>query len=456
MNTAHLQCISCMATYPSNAILYRCASCGDLLDVVYDFPPLDPEQIKAVWQERLATLQPHDVSGVWRFREMIPFYDREDQIVTYPEGNTPLLAAPACARYTGLRRLQVKHQGNNPTGSFKDNGMCTGVTQARVLGMDAVLCASTGNTSASMAAYAARAGMLGIVLIPDGQIAFGKLSQSLDYGALTLQVAGDFDALQKLVPEIAREANVYVLNSVNAFRLEGQKTIMMEMLQQRGWKVPDRVVVPGGNLGNSSSFGKAFKELHDLGIIDRMPKITIVQAHGANPLYRMLTSDDPNTLRTVHAKTLATAIKIGEPVSWRKAKRAMEWTNGWVAEVDEQAIADAKAMVGRDGIGCEPAAATTIAGIKKLVETGTDEEVDPDEDVVAILTGHVLKDPEYTVRYHRGELYEDFVVESTVTQKSGPIHATFANRPIRVEPDAGTIVEVINQYRAQARRLPRP
>jgi threonine synthase len=433
-------------------VLYRCPACGDLLDVVYEYSRLDPEQLKQIWQQRLATLRPHDASGVWRFREMIPFYDREDQIVTYPEGNTPLLSAPACARYTGLRRLQVKHQGNNPTGSFKDNGMCTGVTQARVLGMDAVLCASTGNTSASMAAYAARAGMLGIVMIPDGQIAFGKLSQSLDYGALTLQVAGDFDALQKLVPEVAREANVYVLNSVNPFRLEGQKTIMMEMLQQRGWKVPDRVVVPGGNLGNSSSFGKALKELYDLGIIERMPKITIVQAHGANPLYRMLTSDDPNTLRTVHAKTLATAIKIGEPVSWRKAKRAMDWTNGWVTEVDEQAIADAKAMVGRDGIGCEPAAATTIAGIKKLVETGTDVEVDPDEDVVAILTGHVLKDPEYTVRYHRGELYEDFVVESTVVQKSGPIRATFANRPVRVEPDPRQIVDVINRFRDMARR----
>jgi threonine synthase len=433
-------------------VLYRCPACGDLLDVVYEYTRLDPEQLKQIWQQRLATLRPHDVSGVWRFREMIPFYEREDQIVTYPEGNTPLLSAPSCARYAGLRHLQVKHQGNNPTGSFKDNGMCTGVTQARVLGMDAVLCASTGNTSASMAAYAARAGMLGIVMIPDGQIAFGKLSQSLDYGALTLQVAGDFDALQKLVPEVAREANVYVLNSVNPFRLEGQKTIMMEMLQQRGWKVPDRVVVPGGNLGNSSSFGKAVKELYDLGIIERMPKITIVQAHGANPLYRMLTSDDPNTLRTVHAKTLATAIKIGEPVSWRKAKRAMDWTNGWVTEVDEQAIADAKAMVGRDGIGCEPAAATTIAGIKKLVETGTDVEVDPDEDVVAILTGHVLKDPEYTVRYHRGELYEDFVVESTVVQKSGPIRATFANRPIRVEPDPQQIVDVINRFRDLARR----
>jgi threonine synthase len=247
------------------------------------------------------------------------------------------------------------------------------------------------------------------------------------------------------VLEVAHEAHIYVLNSVNPFRLEGQKTIMIELLQQRGWKVPDRIVVPGGNLGNSASFGKGLKELYDLGFIDRMPKITIVQAHGANPLYRTMTSSEPTKLVTVHAKTLATAIQIGQPVSWRKAKRAMEWTNGWVLDVDEQAI------VGRDGIGCEPAAAATIAGIKKLLEIGTDEAVDPDEDVVAVLTGHVLKDPEYTVRYHRQELYEDFVVESTVTQNSGRIKCTFANQPVRVPADKNEIISVISKFRTGSR-----
>ena len=451
MAGAVLRCISCQAEYPSTDAIYQCASCGELLDVVYAFPALVPDHVKAVWRDRLMSREPHDVSGVWRYRELLPFFEDEAQIVTYPEGNTPLLDAPRCARYTGLRRLQVKHQGANPTGSFKDNGMCTGVTQARVLGMDAVLCASTGNTSASMAAYAARAGMLGIVLVPDGQIAFGKLSQALDYGALTLQVAGSFDSIQRLVLEVANDAHIYVLNSVNPFRLEGQKTIMIELLQQRGWKVPDRIVVPGGNLGNSASFGKGLKELYDLGFIDRMPKITIVQAHGANPLYRTMTSPEPTKLVTVHAKTLATAIQIGQPVSWRKAKRAMEWTNGWVLDVDEQAIADAKAIVGRDGIGCEPAAAATIAGIKKLLEIGTDEAVDPDEDVVAVLTGHVLKDPEYTVRYHRQELYEDFVVESSVTQNSGRINCTFANQPVRVAADKNEIISVISKFRTGSR-----
>lgn len=450
MNIAQLRCISCNARFPPTDVLYRCATCGDLLDVVYDFPALDPMELKRLWQQRLMSRQPQDISGVWRFREMIPFFNGEQQIVTYPEGNTPLLEAPRCATYTGLRRLQVKHQGANPTGSFKDNGMCTGVTQARVLGMDAVLCASTGNTSASLAAYAARAGMLGIVLIPDGQIAFGKLAQALDYGALTLQVAGTFDTIQRLVLEVARDANVYVLNSVNPFRLEGQKTIMLELLQQRDWRVPDRIVVPGGNLGNSASFGKALKELYDLGFIDRLPKITIVQAQGANPLYRTMTSPEPTKLVTVHAKTLATAIQIGQPVSWRKAQRAMDWTNGWVLDVDEQAIADAKAIIGRDGIGCEPAAAATVAGIKKLLEIGTDVAVDPDEDVVAVLTGHVLKDPEYTVRYHRQELYEDFVVESSVTQKNGRLTCTYANQPVRVAADKDEIISAIARFRASA------
>jgi len=455
MNRARLRCINCAAEFPSHEVLYRCSVCGDLLDVVYDWPQIDPERLKSLWKERLTTLLPHDISGVWRFREMLPFFTDESQIVTYPEGNTPLLDAPHCARYTGLGRLQLKNQGNNPTGSFKDNGMCTGVTQARVLGMDAVLCASTGNTSASMAAYAARAGMLGVVLIPDGQIAYGKLSQSLDYGALTLQIAGDFDMAQSLVREVASEARVYVLNSINPYRLEGQKTIILELLQQRGWQVPDRIVVPGGNLGNSSSFGKALKELFDLGFINRMPKITIVQAHGANPLYRTITGADSSTLTTVHAKTLATAIKIGQPVSWRKAKRAMDWTNGWVTEVDEQAIADAKAMIGRDGIGCEPASATTVAGIKKLVQTGTDEEVTAGEDVVAILTGNMLKDTEYTIRYHLGELYEDFVTESAVTHKSGPLTSTYANRPQRIAAEKGAIITAIERFRAESQgRLP--
>lgn len=443
MDFAALECMSCHRRYSTDRAQYRCLACGELLDVVYDFPVKDPEELKTRWQQRRLSDDPIDVSGVWRYRELIPFYRDTSNIVTYPEGNTPLVDAPRSAAYAGLRRLQVKHQGFNPTGSFKDNGMTTGVTQARVLGRNAVACASTGNTSAAMAAYASRAGMLGIVLVPDGQIAFAKLSQSLEYGALTLQIGGDFDVAMRLVEEITADVGIYLLNSLNPFRLEGQKTIMVEMLRQRGWVVPDRVVVPGGNLGNSSAFGKALKELFDLGLIDRLPKITIVQAKGADPLYQTITSSTPDHLVTVHAKTLATAIKVGEPVSWKKAKRAMEWTNGWVAEVGEQEIADAKAIIGQDGIGCEPASATALAGIKQLVENGTDEEVERDEDVVAILTGHVLKDPDYTVRYHLGELFAEYVTETSVISKSEPLNSTFGNKPVHVEGTRDAILKVI-------------
>jgi threonine synthase len=447
VNRASLRCISCAATYSTTQPRYHCDQCGDLLDVVYDWGEIDPERLKRLWNERLQSPRPIDRSGVWRYRELLPFYEDESQLVTYPEGNTPLLDAPRAAAYCGLNRLTVKHLGFNPTGSFKDHGMATGVTEGKILGMTAVLCASTGNTSASMAAYAARAGMLGIVLVPDGQITFGKLSQALDYGALTLMVEGDFDDAQELMREVAEEIGIYVLNSINPFRLEGQKTIAIELLHQRNWIPPDRIVVPGGNLGNSSAIGKGLKELYDLGFIDRLPRLTIVQASGADPLYRTITSGDPTRLITVHPKTLATAIKIGRPASWKKAMRAVEWTNGWVTEVSEQAIADAKAIVGRDGIGCEPASAAAIAGIASLVEQGTDEVVSRDEDVVALLTGHLLKDPDYTVRYHVGELYEEFVTETRVLECSNPIHGTFANMPIRVPSDKQCIITAIEGFR---------
>ncbi len=447
MSQAYLQCIACGQRIASNSgAIYDCPRCGDLLDVVYDWDVPDPDAMKHTFRQRRLSDAPIDVSGVWRYRELIPFYDDEGQIVTYPEGNTAIVDAPRSARYAGLERLAFKHQGFNPTGSFKDNGMATGVTQARVLGARVVACASTGNTSASMAAYAARAGLLGVVFIPEGQIAFGKLSQSLDYGALTLQVRGDFDAAMQLVREVAPRIGIYVLNSVNPFRLEGQKTIAVELLDQRGWRVPDRIIVPGGNLGNSSALGKGFKELFDLGLIDRVPHITIIQAEGAAPLYRTVTGQDPSRLVTVYARTLATAIKIGRPVSWKKAKRDMDWTDGWVTTVSEQEIADAKAVIGLDGIGCEPASATTLAGLKRLLAEGTDAPIDKDEDVVAILTGHVLKDPDYTVRYHLGDLYQDYVTETIVTQRNGKIVSNFANRPIEVEADADAIAAVIEDH----------
>jgi len=424
---------------PASSKAYVCPRCGGLLDVVYDFQITDPEALKREFRQRRLSDDPLDMSGVWRYRELLPFCTDLTKVVTMQEGKTPIFDAPRCAEYTGLKKLWLKHQGLNPTGSFKDNGMTAGVTQARLMNSRIVACASTGNTSASMAAYAARSCLKAVIFIPDQQIAFGKLSQSLDYGALTLQIQGDFDEAMRLVKEITEETDVYLLNSINPFRLEGQKAIIIEMLDQRGWAIPDRVVVPGGNLGNSSSFGKAIKELYDLGFINKMPMVTIIQAQRANPLYRTLIYHSPRLI-PMEAHTLATAIKIGNPVSWKKAVRAMDWTNGWCDVVSEQEIADAKAMIGRDGVGCEPASATTVAGIKKLIQTG---EIDKDEDVVAVLTGNLLKDPDYTVNYHQDSLYEKAIYRNELVERQGKIQSTFANAPIKIKPSKQEILRTI-------------
>ena len=305
----------------------------------------------------------------------------------------------------------------------------------RRLGATMVACASTGNTSASMAAYAARAGMRSFVFIPSGQIALGKLSQALDYGSVVLQLEGDFDDAMRLVREVADETPIYLLNSINPFRLEGQKTIAFEMLQQRGWQVPDRIVVPGGNLGNSSAIAKGLHELLERGVISRLPKLTIIQAEGSNPLYRMWQAGAETLTPVTPAWTLATAIKIGNPVSWPKALRGLNCSNGTVESVNEQEIADAKAVIGSDGIGCEPASAVTVAGIRKLVAAG---EIDPGEDIVAILTGHVLKDPDYTVNYHRGTLtYAD------PTGARIPITSNYANHFIQVPSDKDALLRAL-------------
>ncbi len=439
-----LQCIDCQAQFPTTSRLYTCEHCDGLLDLVHEVNALDPDQLKQTWDGRLASKAPADQSGVWRFRELLPEVEIAN-IVTMIEGNTQLFEAPRCADYAGMKRLTFKHLGLNPTGSFKDLGMTTGVTQAARLGAESVACASTGNTSASMAAYAARAGMKAVIFIPSGQIALGKLSQALDYGATVVQIDGDFDDAMRLVREITKDSPLYLLNSVNPFRLEGQKTIAFEMLQQRDWCVPDRIVVPGGNLGNSSALAKGLHELLEMGLIDRMPKITIVQAEGANPLYQLWQQYSSSQISNLKsqikltplkgASTLATAIKIGNPVSWQKALRGVAWSNGSVEQVSEQEIADAKAMIGRDGIGCEPASAVTLAGVKKLVTAGS---IDPAEDIVAILTGHVLKDPDYVVAYHRGEL--------SFTDKQGEKHllaANFASQWMQVAAERGAIEQAL-------------
>jgi threonine synthase len=412
---------------------YSCTACGGLLDVDYNFNlPNHPEQMKEIFRSRKLEGSGPYLSGVWRFYELIPFLRDIAGAVTLYEGNTPIYEGDGSARFCRVPGIRFKHQGMNPTGSFKDNGMTTGVSRAREVGASAVVCASTGNTSASMAAYAARAGLRAIVFIPAGQIAFGKLAQALEYGADVIEIDGNFDDAMRIVRELALDTGIYLLNSVNPFRLEGQKTIIIEMMEQLQWRPPDWIVLPGGNLGNTSAFGKGLTELLSLGFIDRLPRLAVIQAKGAAPFYSLFNSTDQSKLVPVSLpSTLATAIRIGNPVSWGKALRALEQTKGTVEQVSEHEIADAKAVIGRDGIGCEPASAVTLAGVKKLVESGV---IQPDQDVVCVLTGNLLKDPAYTIDYHTGQLSlekEGEVRKIMVTRANKPQHAAADNAEIR-------------------------
>jgi threonine synthase len=424
---SYLKCIGCDRTYPIDRVIYACEACGCLLDVVHDLEAMGGRVNRNTFDARLGALQAPYNSGVWRFKELVHPGLPDAHIVSRPEGNTNLYHAPTLAHWAGLEGLlYLKHEGENPTGSFKDRGMTSGVSQARLLGMQQVACASTGNTSAALAAYAAQAGMSALVFFQKGQVALGKLAQSIAYGATCVQIEGDFDTAMRLVQEVCAEFGVYLLNSVNPFRLEGQKSIMFEALQQLGWEAPDWIVVPGGNLGNSSAFGKALVELYQLDLIDRIPRLAVVQAEGANPLYlgyRDGFVDRP----TVTARTLATAIKIGAPVNYDKAHRALRWTDGVVAQVSDQEILDAKAQIDAAGIGCEPASACSLAGVRRLVAEGV---IDPGTTVVGVLTGHLLKDPTIILDYHTGAL-EGF-------------EATYANRLLTAAPDLEAIKRVLD------------
>ncbi|MGB1288704.1 MAG: threonine synthase [Aggregatilineales bacterium] len=418
-----LQCMDCDQQYPVTEVIYTCPTCNGLLDVKHDWS--DMRLTRAMFDDRLGSLdKPHN-SGVWRFKELIYPTVPDEKIVSRPEGNTNLYQAAKLADYAGVDALYLKHEGENPTGSFKDRGMTTGVTQANVLGMERVACASTGNTSASLASYAAFAGMQGVIFMQNKQIAMGKLAQGIAYGATCLRINADFDRNMALVREISEKLNIYVLNSVNPFRLEGQKTIMFEAIQQLKWHVPDWIVCPGGNLGNSSAFGKGLKELYDLGLIDKLPRVAIIQAAGASPLYESYLTEFEE-YAPQKAETIATAIKIGNPVSYKKAVRTLNWTNGVVDSVTDTEIMDAKAMIDAAGIGCEPASACSLAGTRKLVEKGI---IKPGDSVVGILTGHVLKDSDATVGYHMNELSD--------------IVSAYPNQPYNLEDDVAAIERIL-------------
>jgi threonine synthase len=431
LSAVALRCVECATLYPaleagqsSPAPRYRC-DCGGVLDVempftlpgshssalhnagVWDTLPPGAEW-RQLFDER-ATIAPIwsistdrellNTSGVWRYRELI-LPAPEAYVVSRPEGNTGLypvgqencgpsrIGHRQIGLYAGLERFFLKHEGENPTGSFKDRGMTVGVTMARMMGSKAVACASTGNTSAALASYAAQAGLRGIVFLPAGNVSGGKLAQSLAYGAQTIQIEGDFDDAMRLVEQVCNEMGIYLLNSLNPFRVEGQKAIGFEILQQLDWQAPDWLVLPAGNLGNTSAIGKAFRQAYELGLIGHMPRIASIQAAGANPFYRGFKRSFA-TRESVHADTVATAIKVGNPVSFTRARRIIEESNGIVEQVSDNEILAAKAIIDRAGIGCEPASAATLAGIRKLVANGV---IKHDDLVVGVLTGNLLKD----------------------------------------------------------------
>ncbi|MBN2578825.1 MAG: threonine synthase [Pirellulales bacterium] len=456
---AFQRCIipGCGATYPLEEIRTACASCGSLLDVEYEWDRLRVPGSLTFFEEKWGRrADPFCFSGVWRFHELLPFAPLE-RCVTLGEGQTLLQPSEGVARYAGVRpgRLFLQYEGLNPSGSFKDNGMAAALTHARLVGADRAACASTGNTSASLALYSAfTRAVRAVIFIGSGKIAYGKLSQALDYGALTVQIRGDFDDAMARVQEVCRELGIYLVNSVNPFRLEGQKTIMYRVLEGLRWEVPDWVIVPGGNLGNSSAFGKAFYELHALGLIPRIPRLAVINATGANTLYELVEKqglhwNQGNPDRALidryfgemdahgrRASTIASAIEINRPVNLLKCIRALEWCDGVVCEVTDEEILDAKAQVGAGGLGCEPASAASVAGLRKLVGGCI---VGADQRVVCVLTGHPLKDPTATVAYHSADP-EQF---DQVLGARGVRQAEFANHPVVVDNDLDAIIKAI-------------
>jgi threonine synthase len=366
-----------------------------LLDVVYEFQRRDPGELRELWCRRRQSEAWIDRSGVWRFRELLPFLPSDISPVTLGEGGTPFVEATRAGRWAGQVRLAAKHLGANPTGSFKDLGMTTCISQAVAAGAEVVACASTGNTSSSMAAYAARAGLRAVMFVPYEGIAPAKLAQALEFDARVIEVRGNFDDASGMLEAVANSHHLYVVNSINPFRLEGQKTAVFEILERRGWLPPDFLVLPGGNLGNVSAIGKGLRELQELGLIKHEPRLVVVQAAGAAPFYRQWnTGGRPEPVE--HPETEASAIRIGRPVNWPKALRELQAANGFVEAVTDREIEEAKAVLATDGIGCEPASAATVAGVRKLRQ---ESRIPAGADVVVILTGNQLKDTDYILRH---------------------------------------------------------
>ena len=441
---AFQKCINpdCAAQFDCAQPIFKCPTCGELLDACYNWDKIPlPEKLSDFAKRWTTRSNKLDFSGVWRFRELLSFCPDKYK-VTIGEGQTILQQNDPVAEYAGINpsRLYLQYEGLNPSGSFKDNGMTAAFSHAMMVGAKSCACASTGNTSASVALYAHNCGLKCIVFVGSGRIAFGKLSQAMDYGAQTIQILGDFDDCMRQVQDVCTKLGLYLLNSLNPFRLEGQKTIMYRILEQLDWQVPDWIIVPGGNLGNSSAFGKAFAELKQLGLIDTIPRMAIINAAGADTLTDLVNNkkltwnngsvnqkiiDDyyaDLTARNFSPHTCASAIEISRPVNLKKCLRAIDVCNGIVRAVTDDEIRDAKAVIGKFGLGCEPASAATIAGLKNLTAEGI---INPDEKIACVLTGHLLKDPDVTVNYHKEN------------------QGDFSNPPIEAPNDLDEIIKII-------------
>lgn len=377
----YVECIKCGKKYSKESVIYKC-ECNGLLDIIYDYSSIniDKEKLKNI------------PLSVWKYKALLPI---ESEPVSIHEGGTPLYKCDKLGREFGIKELYIKHEGMNPTGSFKDRGMTVGVSKAIELGCKVVACASTGNTSASLAAYGAKAGIPVVVILPEGKVAIGKVAQALIHGAKVLSVRGNFDDALVLVRELCDREQFYLLNSINPYRLEGQKTIGFEIIDQLGFKVPDRVILPVGNAGNITAIYKGFKEFKLLGLTDKVPKMMGIQTEGASPITNAVRDGMDDIIPVQNPETIATAIRIGNPVNAIKALKAIKESNGFSETVtDEELIWAQKALAKIEGIGVEPASATSIAGLKKLIDAGA---IGRDETVVCITTGHLLKDSEKVI-----------------------------------------------------------
>jgi threonine synthase len=428
---SRMRCIACGRDYPLTEIRYACDACGDLLEVAHDLDRLkrsrSPEAWRALFRDRLADLQGPHRSGVWRYHELILPDLPLDRIVTKPEGNTNLYRSARLEELSETAEVHIKHEGENPTLSFKDRGMTAGVSLARHLGVGVVACASTGDTSAAMAAYAAQVeGLRGLVVLPQGKISVEQLSQPIASGCLTLSLPTDFDECIRLLRDVCRRRPIYLLNSVNPVRVEGQKSIGFELLQQLDWRPPDWIVVPVGNAGNISALGKGLAELKELGIIDRVPRLLGGQTESAGPLAQASREGYRRRVRVKAADTLASAIRIGDPVSYDKAVKVVRASGGLFESVDEQAIMDAKALVDATGVYICPNSATAVAVFLKARAAGV---IGRDERVVIVATAHGCKFSQATIDYHGGRL-----------PGIAPSHA---NRIVEVEASARAIERLL-------------